>query len=202
MKMKKLMLSLVAVFAFAFATTAQTEKGNVLLGGNVGFNTSKATGAAKHDVDFSIAPKAGFFVGDNFAVGTGIGYNYDKSVSRNSLDQDIEVAPFGRYYVGLNDNFKFFGQLAVPMAFGKEKYVDNSGNTGHKLGTYSDINVNLAPGLAYYPSKKVGIELSVDGIGYNHTTWKNSTDGSKLKSNAFGINSNTLSPKLGVMFHF
>ncbi|WP_432708077.1 outer membrane beta-barrel protein [Pedobacter sp.] len=200
--MKKLLLSLVAVFAFAFATQAQTEKGNVLLGGNVGFKTWKATDAAKHDVNFTIAPKAGYFVGDNVAIGADLGYKSDKSVSLNYLDQSIEVSPFGRYYVGLNDRFKFFGQLAVPMAFGKEKFVDDNGKTGHKLGTYTDINVNLAPGLAYYPSKKIGIELSVDGIGYNHSTWKDSSDGSKVKSQSFGINANTLQPKLGVMFHF
>ncbi|WP_432708084.1 outer membrane beta-barrel protein [Pedobacter sp.] len=200
--MKKLVLSLVAVFAFAFATQAQTEKGNVLVGGNVGFNTSKTDGADKSDVNFKVVPSVGYFVADNFAIGTGVGYNYNKQVSRNNLNQAFEVSPFGRYYVDLNDNFKFFGQLAVPMAFGNNKYVDANGNTGDKLATTTNIGVNLAPGFAYYPSKKVGIEFSVDGFGYNHNKVENELTGNKVKSNSFGFNANTFAPKLGIMLHF
>lgn len=200
--MKKLLLSMVAVAAFAFTTQAQTEKGKVLLGGNVGFNTSKAGGADKADVNFKIVPTVGYFVSDNFAIGTGVGYNYNKQVSDNYLNQAFEVSPFGRYYVDLNEQFKFFGQLAVPMAFGNNKYVDDQGNAGDKLATTTNIGVNLAPGLAFYPTKNVGIEISLDGFGYNHYAVESELTGNKVESNSFGFNADTFTPKLGVMFHF
>ena len=201
--MKKLLLSMVAVVGFALATQAQTEKGNVLLGGNVGFNTSKTDGAEKSDVSFSIVPTVGYFVSDNLAIGTGVGYNYDKSVSGKNLNQAFEVSPFGRYYVNLSDQFKFFGQLSVPMAFGNNKLVDDQGNVADdKYASTTSIGVNLAPGLAFYPTKRFGIEFSVNGLSYDHFNVKNEVSGAEVKTNSFGLDADTFAPKLGVMFHF
>ncbi|MET3115027.1 hypothetical protein AAKU52_002770 [Pedobacter sp. CG_S7] len=201
--MKKLLLSMVAVATFAFTTQAQTEKGNTMLGGNVGFNSSKTDGAAKADVNFRIVPTVGYFVSDNFAIGTGIGYNYYKKVSTNNLNQALEVSPFGRYYLDLSDQFKFFGQLSVPMAFGNNKLVDNEGNVADdKYASTTRIGVNFAPGFAFFPTKRIGIELSVNGLDYNNYTVKNELTGNKVETNSFGLDANTFAPKLGVMFHF
>ncbi|WP_461787736.1 outer membrane beta-barrel protein [Pedobacter sp.] len=200
--MKKLLLSLVAVAAITFGANAQTEKGKIILGGNVGFNSTKVDGAAKADVNFSVVPSVGFFVGNNFAVGTGVGYNYNKSVSTRNQNEAFEVAPFGRYYVNLTDQFKFFGQLSVPLAFGTVKDVNANGDTGAKLGTTTSIGVNVAPGFAFFPNKKVGIEFSVNGLGYENFTTKAEVTGAKVKTNSFGLDANTFAPKLGVQFYF
>ncbi|WP_316810788.1 outer membrane beta-barrel protein [Pedobacter heparinus] len=201
--MKKLLLSLVAVAGLAFSTQAQTEKGKFILGGSVGLNSTKVDGADKADFRFNVVPSAGYFVSDNFAVGTGVGYNYNKQVSEGSLVQSFEVAPFGRYYVGLSDQFKFFGQLSVPMNFGNVKDVDETtGDVGDKLGTTTQIGVKLSPGFAFFPTKRIGIEVSVDGLGYQNTTIKEEATGEKAKVNTFGLDASTITPKLGVMFHF
>lgn len=200
--MKKLLLSIVAVAAFAFTTQAQTEKGTWMLGGNVGFNSTKVSGAKKSDVSFSVVPSVGYFVSNNFAIGTGVGYKYDKAVSDKNLTQSFEVAPFGRYYVGLSDQFKFFGQLSVPMSFGNLKALDADGNKGAKLGTSTNIGVTVAPGFAFFPTKHIGIEVSVNGLEYAHTQFKAEGTGAKASANSFGLDANTFAPKLGVMFHF
>ena len=201
--MKKLLLSLVAVSALAFSTQAQTEKGKILLGGGVGFNSTKAEGASKSDIRFNVVPSVGYFISDNIAIGTGVGYNYNKKVSDKVLNQAFEVAPFGRYYVGLSDQFKFFGQLSVPMSFGNVKAVDGvTGDVGDKLGSTTNIGVQLAPGFAFYPTKRVGIEVSVDGLGYNNYTVKDAATGNKAKTDSFGLSASTVAPRLGVMFHF
>ncbi|MFA4868204.1 MAG: outer membrane beta-barrel protein [Pedobacter sp.] len=201
--MKKLLLSLVAVSALAFGAQAQTEKGKILLGGGVGFNSTKIEGASKSDINFNILPSVGYFVSDNIAIGTGVGYDYDKQVSKGLLNQSFEVAPFGRYYVGLSDQFKFFGQLSVPMSFGNYKDVDDvTGDVGDKLGTSTKIGVQLAPGFAFYPTKRIGIEVSVDGLGYHNLALKDEATGVKSTSETFGLNASTVAPRLGVMFHF
>ncbi|WP_244214217.1 hypothetical protein [Pedobacter jejuensis] len=79
--MKKLLLSVVGVAGLVYGANAQTEKGKVILGGSVGFNSSKVEGAAKSDVSFNVIPSVGFFVDNNFAIGTGVGYTYNKEVS-------------------------------------------------------------------------------------------------------------------------
>lgn len=200
--MKKVILSLVAVAGLAFAANAQTDKGNVMLGGSLGVNSSKVKGAEKSDFSFSVIPSAGYFVSNNFAIGTGVGYAYDKKVSNESLNEAIVVAPFGRYYVGLSDQFKFFGQLSVPMAFGSEKELLANGDVDKKVGTSTSIGVNIAPGFAFFPTKKIGIELSVNGLGYNHLELKDTDSGAKFKASSFGLNADTFAPKLGVQFYF
>lgn len=200
--MKKLLLSLVAVAAFAVSSQAQTEKGKVMVGGNIGFSTSKVDGANKSDFNFRAIPSVGYFVSDNIAIGTGVGYAYDKSVSTRNLNQAFEVAPFGRYYVGLSDQFKFFGQLSVPMAFGNNKAVDVEGNTGDKTASTTSIGAYVSPGFAFFPTKRVGIEVSVNGLGYNNYQVKNELTGNKVKTNSFGLDANTADINLGVQFHF
>ncbi len=200
--MKKLLLSLVAVAALAFNANAQTEKGKIILGGNVGFNSTKVDGAAKADFNFSVVPSVGYFIGNNFAIGTGVGYTYDKSVSNLEQNEAFRVAPFGRYYVNLTEQFKFFGQLSVPLAFGTEKAVNANGDTGAKTGTTTSIGVNVAPGFAFFPNKKIGIEFSVNGLGYENFSNKLEATGAKVKTNSFGLEANTFAPKLGVQFHF
>jgi hypothetical protein len=200
--MKKLLLSVVAVAGLVYGANAQTEKGKLILGGNVGFNSTKVEGAAKSDVSFSVVPSVGYFVDNNFAIGTGVGYNYNKQVSENTLNQAFVVAPFGRYYVGLSDQFKFFGQLSVPMAFGNNKIVNDNGDTGAKVASTTSIGVNIAPGFAFFPTKRIGIEVSVNGLGYNNLNVKNEITGGEVSSNSFGLEANTFAPKLGVQFHF
>ena len=201
--MKKLLLSLVAVAALTFGANAQTEKGKIILGGNIGFNSSKVDGASKADVNFSVVPSIGYFVGKNFAIGTGVGYEYDKTISANRGQLEaFKVAPFGRYYVNLTDQFKFFGQLSVPLAFGSLKSVDANGDTGSKFASTTSIGVNVAPGFAFFPNKKIGIEFSVNGLGYENFSTKAEATGEKVKTNSFGLEANTFAPKLGVQFHF
>ncbi|WGQ08901.1 outer membrane beta-barrel protein [Pedobacter gandavensis] len=213
--MKKLVLSLVAVSAFAFSTQAQTEKGKIIVGGNVAFDTQKSDAAgAKSNSNFQIVPSVGYFVSDNIAIGTGIGYGYSKTNGVAGADNttaqfgnkntSFVVNPFGRYYANLSESFKFFGQLSVPMAFGKDKAVDAAGNTGAKTGTTTEIGVALSPGFAFYPTKKIGIEFALNGLNYN-TLRKEGVNDEKLKGQGydeFSFGANFFSPKIGVQFHF
>ncbi|MBB5634287.1 hypothetical protein HDE68_000172 [Pedobacter cryoconitis] len=206
--MKKLLLSLIAVSALAFTTQAQTEKGKFMLGGNVEFNSTKNNGAPKADTKFNIVPSVGYFVSDNFAIGTGIGYGFSKSHEATTLlpnaalkTQEFVVAPFARYYKGINESFKFFGQLSVPMAFGNNK-VTTDGDNYTKTSKYSNVGVALSPGFAFFPSKKFGIEFSVQGISYNNNSLKDNNGNKLADSNkSFDIGANFFAPKIGVQFY-
>ncbi|PST83484.1 hypothetical protein C7T94_13060 [Pedobacter yulinensis] len=199
--MKKLLLSLVAVAGLTYGASAQTEQGKVILGGNVSFNSTKAEGAPKSDVSFQVVPSIGYFVDNNIAIGTGVGYSYSKQIG-DTEDQAFVVAPFARYYTDLSGQFKFFGQLSVPMAFGSAKDVDAAGEVGPKLGTTTNIGVALSPGFAFFPTKSVGIEFSVQGLSWENEQLKAEGSGAKSTTNSFSVNGNFFAPKLGVQFHF
>lgn len=195
--MKKVLL--VAIMAVAGLTaSAQTEKGKVLVGGSIGFGTEKSdVSGAEESTSFNITPKAGYFVSDNIVIGLGLGYEYEKSATDVKADY-VSVAPFGRYYKSLSDQFKFFGELSVPLEFGSFKAGDV------KTGESTSIGVALAPGFAFFPTKKIGIELAFSGLSYENYQ-REDADGDKIdgaSGNSFNIGANFFAPRLGVSFHF
>ena len=205
--MKKLLLSITAVCAIVLSSSAQTEKGNFLLGGTASYESTKSDlDGAKADQNLNLVPNLGYFVADNFALGTGVGYNYSKSGTASATGQNeaVVVNPFGRYYVGLGEQFKFFGQASVPMAFGTVKSTDANGDAGDKVGSSTSIGVALSPGFAYYPTKKVGIELSLRGASYNDYSVKDASDNeiSGAGSEKFSIGTNFFTPQIGIQFQF
>jgi hypothetical protein len=204
--MKKLLLSLLAVSALAFTTQAQTEKGKIMVGGNVEFNSAKVDGADKSNTTLSLVPSAGYFISDNFALGTGIGYQFAKAYTASTPNsfktQAFVVNPFARYYTNITDQFKFFGQLSVPMSFGNTKASTDNGDNYYKTNNNNSVGVALSPGFAFFPSNKFGIEFSVNGISYNDNRLEDA-DGNKISGNKnFNVGANFFAPKIGVQFYF
>jgi len=58
--------------------------------------------------------------------------------------------------------------------------------------------VEIAPGFAFFPTSKVGIELKVRGLYFE--SQKDKAD--NVTTNKFGLDANSLAPTLGVQFHF
>jgi hypothetical protein len=196
--MRKLFLTLTAAVALTFAANAQTEKGKLFLGGSVGYDYSKINGTEHSAQSFNVTPSVGYFINDNFAIGTGIGYTYAQDYNNQGdklKSQAFTASPFARAYKG-NESFKFFGQLSVPMAWGNNKVEDT------KTSTFSSYGVQLSPGIAFFPHKNVGIELSVRGLYYGNDRTKLEATGEKTIRNSFGLASNFFAPQLGVQFYF
>src|SRR5690606_11034692 len=194
--MKKLFLTLTAVAALTAASQAQTEKGKFIVGGQVGFETSKVKDTDNKNNSFSINPTVGYFVSDNWAVGTGVGYNWSKAetTADNSIKRDaFQVSPFVRNYIG-NGQFRYFTQLSVPMSWGKTTTEVLSAETKSKFENYG---VELAPGFAFFPTSKIGVEMKVRGLYFESN--KNKT--ADVTTNKFGLDANSLAPTLGVQFY-
>lgn len=199
--MKKIYLTLAAVAAFTFASQAQTEKGNFVIGGGVGFNTESVKDSDLKSTGFNIMPSAGYFVSDNIAVGLGLGYQWNK----NEYDSDANVtertnssfavAPFGRWY-SANGPVRLFGQLSVPMSWGNQKVNDE------KTAETANYGVELAPGIAYFPTSKIGLEFKVRGLYFNSQSSDPVGDAPKTTTNSFGLDANSLAPTIGVQFYF
>lgn len=194
--MKKFYLTLAAVAALTFASQAQTEKGKFIVGGGLGFDTESVKDTDNKSTSFNIMPSAGYFVADNIAVGLGLGYQWSKT--EEGVDESttglFSVAPFGRWY-SANGPVRFFGQLSAPMGWGNMK------ENGDKVGNVSSYGVELAPGIAYFPTSKIGLEFKVRGLYYNSNNIE-PTGEAKTTVNTFGLNANSLAPTVGVQFYF
>ncbi len=208
--MKKLILSIAVLTGLALTTQAQTEKGNWMLGGSLSFESSKSDATnAKAIQNFSIVPSIGYFISENIAIGTGLGYaqtniGVASGVGNVGQTQAFVVAPFGRYYVPVAEKFSFFGQAAVPLAFGSAKETDADGKAGDKVGSSTAMGIAVSPGFAYFPSKKIGIEFAFTGLSYSNLRVEDK-DGNEVKgagNDTISIGADFFPPKIGIQFYF
>lgn len=199
--MKKVLLAgAVALFGLS---NAQIAKGTTYLSGQVNYSSTQDNNTDAKDESFTITPTVGYFVANNVAVGLGVGYENGSRTrvnAVNSLETKIStdafvVAPFVRKYWTVGEKFYIFGQLEVPMAFGKDK-TEYSG-TSSQFNTeakFTSIGVNVKPGLDYFLNKNWSIEATIGEFGYSNFKYKDldkSTDnfnfGLNLSSVTFGV---------------
>ncbi|REC76367.1 porin family protein [Chryseobacterium elymi] len=216
--MKKLLLaSAVALFGLS---NAQIAKGTAYLSGSVGYSQVESDNGNYKKENFNVLPTVGYFVGTNLAVGVGVGYQTEKTTVTSTttlpgatvVSEDITkkpafvVAPFVRKYWTLSDKLFIFGQLAVPMQFGKTETENNSVvTTGSSTSTtslsteakYTQVGVTVKPGLDYFLNKNWSIEATIGEFGYSNYKPKN---GDATNNYNFGLNLSSVT--FGVKYVF
>lgn len=211
------MAGAIALFGLS---NAQIAKGTVYLSGSVGYSQEEKFNGNNKEEEFNVLPRAGYFVANNFAVGVGVGYQTSKSTDINTVTSGnvttvttavekkpaFVVEPFARKYWTLSDKLYFFGQLAVPMKFGKEEAevsaVSTNGNTTvtSSVSTeakYTAVGVTVKPGLDYFLNKNWTIEATIGEFGYNNFKPK---DGEAVNNYNFGLNLSSVT--FGVKYVF
>lgn len=151
----------------SLASFAQTEKGDWMVGGNVGFRTNK------NNSSFNFSPNAGYFFANNFVAGASIKTIFDKTGDiKNST---AGIGPFARYYFG-QGNFKPFAVTELNYLLLATKYNGNKTTTngfGYLLGV----------GAAAFISQDVAFE----GIfGYNYSRFASASSNTGVSLN-FGL---------------
>lgn len=216
--MKKLLLA--GAVAFFGLSNAQIAKGTTYLSGSVGYSQEESNNGNNKVENFNVLPTVGYFVNTNLAVGLGIGYQTEKTTATTTtllpsatiVNEGITkkpafvVAPFVRKYWTLSDKLFIFGQLAVPMEFGKTKNenttVATSGTSTVTTSTsteakYTQIGVTVKPGLDYFLNKNWTIEATIGEFGYNNFKPK---DGDATNNYNFGLNLSSVT--FGVKYVF
>jgi outer membrane immunogenic protein len=215
---KVLMAGAIALFGLS---NAQIAAGTTYLSGSVGYSQQERNNGNNKTENFNVLPTVGYFVSNNFAIGLGIGYQTQKDtnivnnfmvpgatiVTTNEVKQPaFVVAPFARKYWTLGDKLYIFGQLAVPMQFGKTETESTTVTTsGSSVTTasssseakYTQVGVTVKPGLDYFLNKNWSIEATIGEFGYNNFKPK---DGDATNNYSFGLNLSTVT--FGVKYVF
>ena len=157
----------IAIASLVAATSfAQTSKGNWMVGGSAGFNSSK-TGSADAVSTLNISPSAGYFFGKNFAAGLSVDF---QSVSKNY--SSFAVGPMARYYFAdAGKSAKLFAEANI--GFGSYKPEGGSSISSTEWG--------IKAGPAFFLNKNVALEATV---GYSSLKWKDAADA----TSKFGVN--------------
>lgn len=130
---------IILMFLLPFLTFAQLERGNKLIGGEIGFNSLKWNGANKAENILNISPSAGIFVANNFALGMAL--NFSNQFKRNT---SIGLTPFVRYYVK-----KFFAQAKFGYTYSKDRLTEYK---------FNYLNYGVSVGYAAFVTEKISIE--------------------------------------------
>lgn len=161
--MKKIILTIAAVFAFGVASAqdkdsngGQTSKGKWLIEANTGFgavtgaNTSFSYTSQGDFKAMSLGAEGGYFVMDDLAIKVGIGYN--------SFDFGAGSTSGFAYKVGA----KYYIKSMIPVQ------VDYSGGSGdnYEVAGETPSYLGLQAGYAWFLGSNVSIE---PGLRYNLT---------------------------------
>jgi hypothetical protein len=236
MKIQKTIASALALSLTVGVAQAQTEAGKLLVSGQVNYfqsegestSTTNATGSLHQDYkqsSFNFAPQIGYFIADNLALGISVGLGSGRfrntrtdannlgTYRRNDYTKGINVGPFVRYYKMLGERAGFFGQLVGGyQRQNQDNSTDYSGVNGNEYYDYrakvTGGFATLSPGFIFFPTPKIGLELTVGGISYTKsksTTQSQSNqyylDNYEGSSSSFGANFGLQHLAVGASFH-
>ncbi|MFN3753567.1 outer membrane beta-barrel protein [Flavobacterium sp.] len=201
--MKKIILTVAAVFAFGFANAQDKKegsegfsKGDLYLSGTFNFASEK-TGDFKTD-QFTIAPGLGYFLSENLAIEGSLAYLSGKDVVDVTGDGDFfEVKNSG---FGINAGVKYFWTPASKFSLsvgGNISYVSVKSEIEGFDSTSKIIGVNVPVGLHYFVSNSFAITSSWGGFGYSSND--NGGDGAE-KTTGFNLGLDMSTINFGLIY--
>ncbi|RXJ51381.1 outer membrane beta-barrel protein [Gelidibacter gilvus] len=193
--MKKVMfMAAFAVFGLSnvnaqeVETTYGFEEGSIMLEGGLGFNTTNNKNSDTKTSGFTISPKVGYFLTEDFAVGVeGLYASSTREVAGIDTgdNKSFGAGVFARYYfLDLGKRFKTYTELGLGYVSNKDKIADVKADgfgAGLNLGINYFVTENIAIsfGLAdvlSYSSAKVDGGKAVSGFNGNINVFNNFFD--------------------------
>ncbi len=151
--MKKIFFLATAFCLTGLASTAQTQKGYYLIGGNIasmGGNTNEKS------FNLQIEPKAAWFIQDDLAIGGQVSLGLDAGRGRGPAFNYF-VGPLARYY---------FGEQQVNTPKQTRLFAEANAGIGGINGGGRSTNgfeAGIGPGLAFFVNENIALELLAKG---------------------------------------
>lgn len=157
------MRKLISLFLIVIAldAVAQTDKGNLMVGGQLNLNTNK------DGSEFRFNPQLGYFFANNFAAGGQ--FSFDFSKAGNVRVNEFGVGPFARYYFGK-------GQTK-PFLVSAVDYLSTSTKANNIEVNSNGWSFLIGAGFAAFLNRTVAIEGI---IGYRYADYSNTSSSGGL----------------------
>jgi len=162
--MKKMLL----ILALATVSFANAQKGTVLVGGNIGYNSQKIDrpiAEAKTNT-FEFSPKVGYQFHDNWTLGAEFTIQSTKSDNGGGEGKfnAYKYGAFVRYSVPLSETFSVFADLGAGFQNQKSKNYENGNLVGKSKA--DGMYVGITPALFINMKKGFGLNFGIGGLGY------------------------------------
>ncbi|MBB3124943.1 outer membrane protein [Mesoflavibacter sabulilitoris] len=170
--MKKLLFA-AALVAFGFTANAQEEQtfgfaeGDVIVEGNLGFNSENDKNTEIETSAFEFNPKVGYFLSDDLAVGVQLMLDTDKETD-GMADTEIKTTTLGAgvfaryYFLDLGKRFKTYGEFGVGFDSAKTE-VEVPGVDVDDFKT-NGIGAGLGLGLNYFVKENIAINFALTDV--------------------------------------
>jgi hypothetical protein len=167
--MKKLTIFLLtALVGIGLSSSAQIQRGNVLVGANF---ADINLGLDRPNVfTANLSPKAAWFIKDNVAIGAYVEFGI-QTAKNSTTTTTYGVGPMARYYTGPEGEVirhsRLFAEATV--GFGGTNVSGGGGST-------NGINFSIGPGFAYFVTPNIGVEalFKYNGLaGFGSTNYQN-----------------------------
>jgi len=199
--MKKIILTVAAVFALTFANAQDKKessegfgKGDLYLTGTAGFSNTK-TGDAKTD-GFTLSPGVGYFLTENIALEGQLTYESGKD-NNTAAFPGVDVKTTG---FGIAAGAKYFWTPASKFSLSlgaKISYMSTKVEVGGASGTQKEIGLNIPVGLNYFLNDSFAITSSWGGFGYSSND--NGGNGAE-KTNSFNLGLDMSTISFGLLY--
>lgn len=216
--MKKIFALIALTLSISTLTFAQ-KKGEMSIGGAIGFGTSLQTttntsGSLSEkekqpgSTSFNFGPEFSYFVANNCRLTVGIGYNLESTpLSKDNgkwLRNNLNLFGIGAgfsYFVNITERFHYTPGIYVSGVFGKDKY-DLSSSSSYSLGAAGvDLRLNLAA-FQFRPTKHFAFDISAVSLEYGYIALKDKSN-TEAKTTVGGLNFDiAFQPQVGFHYYF
>ena len=196
--MKKIILTVAAVFALTFANAQDTKEatsggmgfanGDLYLSGTAGFSSDDDQGD-KTD-GFTLSPGLGYFITDNIALEGQLTYETTKNDASDSKSTGFGIAAGARYFWTPASQFSLSIGANV-------SYMSTKVEVGAAEGDAKEIGFNIPLGLNYFVSNDFALTATWGGFGYSSN---DNGGGGAEKSTGFNLGVDLSSIGFGLLY--
>lgn len=208
---KRIITTALALFAFCYANAQQAEinsemnsakgitfqPGDMFVEGGISFSTNDDSNA------YSINPKFGYFISNNFAVGGDVDFGGSKTDATDAKTSFFGIGAFARYYFLELDSkrFKAYGDVGLGYSHAREE--GNVVGGGTYDNTTNGIKANITLGLNYFFTKKFAATFVLaDILTYNNAKPEDGASSDSFELNINLFNNIFAQPKFGLLYKF
>jgi len=173
-RLQQLTLAVMALL-FSTAAVAQTQKGNLMVGGDISnFNLNFLGGGGGTAFTMDLTPKIAYFIRDNLALG-GYGRFSLATAKDQGTNTTYGIGALGRYFIEdkkvrqleFSQRSRFF--VEATAGFGGNNYSETGINN-------NGLDIGFGPGLAYFITPNVALEALLKyelTVGFGSATTSN-----------------------------
>jgi opacity protein-like surface antigen len=202
--MKRVLLSF--LLTAPFLGFSQVDEEALYLRGGLSFSSSDVEQSIMVDTSglsqaakinsFSINAGGGYMFTEVFGAGLNLGFSSvgmkpaeGDTLSATTTTNVFSIAPEARVFLEIDEPLYFTGLLTVGLGFGNTNTSQSfGGQTFEADQKFSTFAVAIAPGLTYFLSDNVALDVTFGSIGYQSTTQKvDAGDGTTIDQSVGGF---------------